>query len=307
MIRKAFTLIELLVVIAIIAILAAILFPVFAQAKEAAKKTACLSNSKQIGTSTLLYLNDYDDTFYPHRFNCKNGAAFVTCSAYLDGSNNVLPEAKNFDADSLTRYYWIFMLQPYAKNYDLFSCPSNGISFTPSKTVTHVLNAPGAKGQNYGGQNSYGHNDAWLSPAGAFNGTGGQPASVAYGSVPRIAGTIMTIDATYYGAVPAVTDTTGLFDLTKTTNGNGDVEAAYVNAQGGQYKSYWKNIGGADWSYGGGVLTDADAIVKGKTRHGGNLNAQFTDGHAKSVPYTRAIGDICLWSTDAEGAHPNCG
>jgi prepilin-type N-terminal cleavage/methylation domain-containing protein len=57
---KAFTLIELLVVIAIIAILAAILFPVFAQAKEAAKKTACLSNFKEIGTSLVLYGNDYD-------------------------------------------------------------------------------------------------------------------------------------------------------------------------------------------------------------------------------------------------------
>ena len=59
--RRAFTLIELLVVIAIIAILAAILFPVFAQAKLAAKKTASLSNVKQIGTSTQIYVGDYDD------------------------------------------------------------------------------------------------------------------------------------------------------------------------------------------------------------------------------------------------------
>jgi prepilin-type N-terminal cleavage/methylation domain-containing protein len=61
--RKAFTLIELLVVIAIVAILAAILFPVFAQAKEAAKKTTCLSNLKQIGTSFGLYLADWDDQY----------------------------------------------------------------------------------------------------------------------------------------------------------------------------------------------------------------------------------------------------
>lgn len=62
-IRKAFTLIELLVVIAIIAILAAILFPVFAQAKEAAKDTQALSNVKNIGTAHLIYTADYDDTF----------------------------------------------------------------------------------------------------------------------------------------------------------------------------------------------------------------------------------------------------
>jgi len=65
--NQGFTLIELLVVIAIISILAAILFPVFAQAKEAAKKTTCLSNLKQLGIAQALYLNDNDDT-YPHSY-----------------------------------------------------------------------------------------------------------------------------------------------------------------------------------------------------------------------------------------------
>src|SRR5262245_19161226 len=63
-VRKAFTLIELLVVIAIIAILAAILFPVFAQARESAKASACMSNMKQLGVATQLYLADYDDRLF---------------------------------------------------------------------------------------------------------------------------------------------------------------------------------------------------------------------------------------------------
>lgn len=61
--RRAFTLIELLVVIAIIAILAAILFPVFAKAREAARQSTCLSNSKQIGLAFGMYVQDYDETF----------------------------------------------------------------------------------------------------------------------------------------------------------------------------------------------------------------------------------------------------
>ena len=71
--KRAFTLIELLVVIAIIAILAAILFPVFAQAKLAAKKTTTLSNIKQVGTATIIYATDYDDV-YPRQDTCEQGS-----------------------------------------------------------------------------------------------------------------------------------------------------------------------------------------------------------------------------------------
>jgi len=101
--RRAFTLIELLVVIAIIAILAAILFPVFAQAKEAAKKTTCLSNHRQMATSTLMYVADSDgeypmglsldrgtrvistvhDLLYPYRKN----AQVLTCASYPKSGN----------------------------------------------------------------------------------------------------------------------------------------------------------------------------------------------------------------------------
>lgn len=95
-VRSAFTLIELLVVIAIIAILAAILFPVFAQAKAAAKKTVCLSNLKQWGLGFNMYLNDYDDTFPSQEFASPgtqdengNSSWIVVIQPYAEKAGNI--------------------------------------------------------------------------------------------------------------------------------------------------------------------------------------------------------------------------
>jgi prepilin-type N-terminal cleavage/methylation domain-containing protein/prepilin-type processing-associated H-X9-DG protein len=108
--RSAFTLIELLVVIAIIAILAAILFPVFAQAREKARQTSCLSNTKQLATATLMYVQDYDETFPP--------AAYVGPRPVAVANPVVLPAG---GPSVLTVYD---LLQPYIKNIDIFNCPS---------------------------------------------------------------------------------------------------------------------------------------------------------------------------------------
>ncbi len=109
-IRKGFTLIELLVVIAIIAILAAILFPVFAQAREKARAASCLSNTKQIGTALQLYIDDYDET-YPCATEWSHSYYGVgTYNAW----NNGIPGA----------------LWPYIKNKGIFCCPSASKSLT---------------------------------------------------------------------------------------------------------------------------------------------------------------------------------
>ncbi|MBX3110653.1 MAG: DUF1559 domain-containing protein [Fimbriimonadaceae bacterium] len=91
--KSAFTLIELLVVIAIIAILAAILFPVFAQAKEAAKKTQCLSNMKQIGLALQMYANDYDDVNTPSQY----GSGGDNTQSLIAWTTTVHPYIKNGD------------------------------------------------------------------------------------------------------------------------------------------------------------------------------------------------------------------
>ena len=100
--RRAFTLIELLVVIAIIAILAAILFPVFAQAREKARAISCLSNTKQIGTALMLYVQDYDER------------------CVLNNNEPPAPLPASMRTAS-----WPDLLQPYIKNGQVFICPSS--------------------------------------------------------------------------------------------------------------------------------------------------------------------------------------
>lgn len=122
--KRAFTLIELLVVIAIIAILAAILFPVFAQAKEAAKKTQSISNFKQEGTAIQIYIGDADDTF-PMAFRWDGTAGQYGWSDYHrvpEDWDNTAPfnTAQRRAEDGL---FWANSVQPYTKNTQLLEQP----------------------------------------------------------------------------------------------------------------------------------------------------------------------------------------
>src|SRR5947209_14838124 len=110
--KRGFTLIELLVVIAIIAILAAILFPVFAQAREQARKTSCLSNLKQIGIALTMYRQDFDGR-----------GPFGGWEAGPAGQFNTNGPTSKFFED------WQFTLQPDVKNAQMFRCPSDKVPY----------------------------------------------------------------------------------------------------------------------------------------------------------------------------------
>jgi len=120
-VKRAFTLIELLVVIAIIAILAAILFPVFAQARESARLTTCLSNMKQHGLAWGMYSQDYDEVFPLSRvvYGVKDGDPDPGSAFHCDCDQNC---DKNIT--------WMELTQPYIKSYDMYRCPSN-----PNNTI----------------------------------------------------------------------------------------------------------------------------------------------------------------------------
>ena len=120
---KGFTLIELLVVIAIIAILAAILFPVFAQAREKARQTSCLSNCKQIGTALVLYMDDYDETVPPM---CDSRISMYTQDDVNKYPGYPFTELYTTSWATGASYCWTWMdsIYSYVKNRNMFYCPT---------------------------------------------------------------------------------------------------------------------------------------------------------------------------------------
>jgi prepilin-type N-terminal cleavage/methylation domain-containing protein/prepilin-type processing-associated H-X9-DG protein len=253
--KSAFTLIELLVVIAIIAILAAILFPVFAQAKEAAKKTTCLSNVKQSMLANLMYDNDYDDVVSP-------AYSYPGCQAWMD------------------------FTYPYIKSTGMFSCPDesfpamdidDGVTVGAYKPGENWCNGPVNLG-SYGINTTY-YDGSWSPLDPSYNG------EAQYGPIPSDQNTgLPNPTTTTSWAAPAnlvyLLETPpgqySSFNVYWTPNGDGnggtdDLQYPYPNP----------NIQPSNDSNGQLILGAYDNVGP-VARHLTQTNVGWGDGHAKS-------------------------
>ncbi|MCC6728203.1 MAG: prepilin-type N-terminal cleavage/methylation domain-containing protein [Chthonomonadales bacterium] len=242
---KGFTLIELLVVIAIIAILAAILFPVFAQAREQARKTSCLSNVKQITLASLMYIQDYDETLV--------GPAIRTRGA---------------PATNLTPYFWSAnwktwpeMLFPYVKSLDLYTCPNR----RDSPAYTYCINVNSSNDDYPGPPTPPGN---WFD--GNSDGTpkAGQ-STVAQAAVVAPASTIWFYDAN-----------SSIYQEGLNTWADLEALAAQFPADARSLEIDGSETIGQLFATGGGAV-DNSTLIREPHRHTSGFNIGWCDGHAK--------------------------
>lgn len=258
--RKAFTLIELLVVIAIIAILAAILFPVFAQAKLTAKRTKGLSQAKQIGTAAQIYLSDNDDTFFKYRFNGPTGSTINTDYQKAITTYGQAQADIYFGVNSRNVMFAKQLLDPYTKNEEIWKAPGqvnawSGIDFSGAGQEVAY--------RSYGGQNSYALNGYLFTPLGAAT-------PYASTNIENISSTIFMVDASYYNAFPR-----NPCQLKSQT---------FNPSTGTSYPNYWKNLGNAYYfTFPALTLTDAEWFSRVEARYSGILNVIRTDTSAKAL------------------------
>lgn len=272
--KVGFTLIELLVVIAIIAVLAAILFPVFAAAREKARSATCQSNQRQIALGVLQYIQDYDDRF-PPAYNCSDGK-FIYYELCL---NNSATES------------WVSEIYPYTRNWiGITRCPSQPQD--PYGEFGSVSPPSGGYWTSWLVLPSYGYNYTYLNPnpycnGPAIDGTTGQNVDVIYGipvvenQIEAPAETVLFVDVKNIG-----NNSVGYFPS----------ETAEAPAAAGPSTT------ACGWTNGGWGAPGADGVPFGDStsiggipvsypmvtgtgdfapRHNGGGNVSFCDGHVK--------------------------
>jgi len=276
--RDAFTLIELLVVIAIIAILAAILFPVFAQAKLAAKKAVDISNLKQLGLAMVMYANDYDDK---------------VCQASWEFSGTATGTPIN--PTGKYQVHFTYLLQPYIKNYSIFVAPADS---TPDQPKYPCPNGSA----DFGQLNSAGQMYCdWQYPNSYIPAYNVMPAHdwlpVAYTTFPNPAGMISMADRRYQSLAPTnpvvFSGKKGVsgFNPSQPCTQEGATFDPTLAAQGANEKVQSSLATYGFWNSAGiqvqitemtGGNDDPDVARVWYDEYSGIANYAFADGHAKT-------------------------
>jgi len=248
-VRRGFTLIELLVVIAIIAILAAILFPVFAQAREKARGISCLSNIKQSNLSWAMYLQDSDETMCPIRTSH--------------------PEDTKLSAAGLATYwYWSKLVDPYTKSWAIYKCPSGA---DPSGIFGGGPNAWYGNQQRFGNLGyNYSGLSIWLNCDATIQG-------VSMAQVNRPSSTISFVDSGYQtsGADANLNERGFSFS-------NGPAQYSAIVPAPLTCVFYNGTQGGFDWTK---KLEHPNVFGFNIWRHSDGMNVGWVDGHAKYMKY----------------------
>ena len=290
--KKAFTLIELLVVIAIIAILAAILFPVFAQAKTAAKKAASISNGKQIGLGIIQYMADNDDVF-PRRDDCTPASSLNPAlkSRPFNPAGVGCTAAPFYNRDN--HYSWHKWIYPYVKNVDIFFHPAIG------KYDPVTSSCPGGQWSDCGQiMGSFAIN---LALTGALNTYGTNPGSSSRFRNSWMGGTQMGIPDVAQAMLlvelvnPSINFAPTFLDSSSGT----EARTAYPVAIREMWAPYL-------------FKTDANCVSSNEVNganipFAGSINLGYTDGHKKTVNVNKIMSDTPSAAEYTVSSRPACG
>lgn len=275
--RKGFTLIELLVVIAIIALLAAILFPVFGRARENARRSSCQSNLKQIGIAFHSYTQDYDEKLPLPRY-CNFSPNGSTATGYMAAADaNNLPNPKAYDAYAGAATYWVDEIYPYIKNGQVFWCPSD-----KNKGIYAEYGPAGSLGEISYGMNEFmnGFTEWYVGPRTSdwinwvYPWAGWGPKSNKSGGLYGQA--LYAIESPSYKVLAG--------DVAHDSAYSGPLFKAGLPSSAGSgyyYTYYGPDVDLTGTGYGTAVQTDFNQPGWMRGRHFGGANILFADGHVK--------------------------